>query len=134
MRVSKHLSFITIYFFLAVGMLGCSQVPLAMNSISLSLGSNASNIRDIKLKPDNEAPVYLQGKVTRQVPLVDWTMYQLQDSTGSIWVLARKTELQLADRVTIQGKVHYQSIPINSKEFGEIYIEEQKQLERIPTR
>lgn len=61
-------------------------------------------------------------------------MYQLQDSTGSIWVLARKTELQLADRVTIQGKVHYQSIPINSKEFGEIYIEEQKQLERIPTR
>ncbi len=134
MRSLKNLSLLTVYFFLTVGLLRCGKVPLATNSINFSLGSNVTNIRDLKLKQGNEGAVYLQGKVTRQVPLVDWMVYQLQDSTGTIWVLARKTGLQLADRVTIQGKVHYQSIPISGKDFGEMYIEEEKQLERIPTR
>lgn len=61
-------------------------------------------------------------------------MYQLQDSTGTIWVLTNKADLRLEDQILIQGKVRYHSIPIEGKDFGEVYVEEQQQLERIPAR
>lgn len=132
MHLNKNLSLLAVYFFIAVGLVSCDSVPVAMNSISLR--TDVTNIRDIKLKQDNKASVYLRGKVTRQVPLVNWMVYQLQDSTGTIWVLTQKTELQLKDQVLIKGKMHYQSIPIAGKDFGEIYVEEQQQLERMPSR
>jgi len=133
-RLGKNFYLLACYF-LTVGLLSCGRLPpAAMNSISMGLGVNVANIRDIKPERDNDATVYLRGKVVRQVPLVDWRMYQLQDSTGKIWVLTNKADLRLQDQILIQGKVRYHSIPIEGKDFGEVYVEEQQQLERIPTR
>jgi len=47
--------------------------------------------------------------------------YQLQDSTGTIWVLTNQAGLQLEDKVLIKGNIHYQSIPLAGKDFGEVY-------------
>jgi hypothetical protein len=133
MQAGTNLSRLAIYSFLAVGLIGCSGLPSStMNRIDL-IGSNVVNIRDLKPGQDNKDTVSLRGKVTRQVPLVDWRVYQLQDGTGSIWVLTKRTDVQLGEQVSLKGKVHYQSIPIANKEFGEVYVEEQ-QLEKIPVR
>lgn len=135
MLVVKNLQTLPVYFFCLAGLIGCGSMPqVSMNSLNLSFGSNVVNIGDIKPEPDTEASVYLQGKVTKQVPLVDWWVYQLQDSTGAIWVLTDKTDWRLGDELLIQGEVHYQSIPIADREFGEIYVKVQKQLERTPAR
>jgi len=44
-------------------------------------------------------------------------VYQLQDSTGSIWVLTNQTSLQLEDKVLIKGNIHYRAYP-SRKDFG----------------
>ena len=76
--------------------------------------------------------VYLQGKVVKQVPLVERQVYQLQDSTGIIWVLTNQTNIQQGEQILVEGKLRYESIPLAGKDFGELYIEEQEQLKRIP--
>lgn len=133
MQQAKNFNILPFYFFCLAGLVSCGSLSEAsINSFNRNFGSNVTSIRDIKLEQDNAATVYLQGKVIRQAPLIDWRVYQLQDASGTIWVLTNKTEIQPGDQVLIQGKVHYQSIPIAGKDLGEVYIEEQKQLERIP--
>jgi len=78
-----------------------------MNAINLRSGVATTNIH---IKPqDFKATVYLQGKVSTCSPVEQWA-YQLQDSTGTIWVLTNQG-LQLEDKVLIKGNIHYQSIP-----------------------
>lgn len=135
MQQAKNLYILPFYFFCLTGLVSCDSLSEAsINSFNLGFRSNVTNIRDIKPEQDNAATVYLQGKVIRQAPLIDWQLYQLQDVSGTVWVLTNKTTLKPGDKVLIQGKVRYQNIPIAGKDFGEVYVEEQKQLERIPAR
>jgi hypothetical protein len=90
----------------------------------LSIGSNVTLIRDIKFEKDSTTTVYIQGTVERQVPLVKQWAYQINDSTGKIWVITNQPNLQQGEQVVIKGRVRYQSIPIADQEFGETYIEE----------
>ncbi len=121
------------YFFLLSGLLGCGNLAeLAVNGFSSRLGVNVTSIRDIKLGQERNATIYLRGKVIKQVPLLGWRVYQLQDSTGAIWVLTNQTTPQPEDEVLIKAQVLYQSIPLVGKEFGEVYVEQQEQLERTP--
>lgn len=75
------------------------------------------------------ATVYLQGTVGQQAPLIDGQLYQLQDRTGTIWVLSRTTNLKKGQQILIKGRVRYQAIEIEGQDLSEVYIEEQQQLE-----
>lgn len=133
MQQAKNFFLLSVTFFLLGGVVSCGSLPQSsLNVINPELGVDATDIRDIKPQQDNEATVYLQGKVTKQVPLIDWWVYQLQDSTGTIWVLTNRTGIQQGDKVLVKGKLRYHSIPLAGKDFGEVYVEEQEQLERIP--
>jgi len=113
---------------LILGLVSCSQVPPAGLS-TLSLGSGqVTKIRVLQERQPAEKVVYLQGQVSRQVPLVNQQAYELKDSTGSIWVVTQENAPNAGKAVTIKGKVRYQSIPVGTKDLGEIYIEEQQQL------
>ncbi|MDV2991281.1 MAG: hypothetical protein N4J56_000935 [Chroococcidiopsis sp. SAG 2025] len=123
---------IAIYSLLVVGLLGCDRLPqYAMNGIGL-MGTTAFKIGELKPETGNGTTVRLQGKVVQQIPLAGWRMYQLQDSTGKIWVLTKRTNVRLQTPVSIEGKVYFQSIPIAGQDFGEIYVEEQQV--QTPTR
>lgn len=125
----------TFYFFLLGGLSSCGSLPQSsLNVINPELGVKVTNIRDLKPQQNNGAIVHLTGKVAKQVPLLERRVYQLQDSTGTIWVLTNQTTPQPGDRVLIKTQVRYQSIPLAGKEFGEVYVEEQEQLDRIPAR
>lgn len=126
----KNFYLLPCYFFLLVGLLSCA----ALSQASLKLGiERVTNIRDLKPKQDNGATVYVQGKVVKQVPLLGRRVYQLQDSTGTIWVLTNQTTPQLGDEVLLKAQLLYQSIPLAGKELGEVYLEQQE-LERTPVR
>lgn len=113
-----------LYCFLSVGLVSCEGLPVStINRIEAIGGVNVVNIRALTQEKNKDSTVYLRGKVLRQVPLVDWRVYQLQDATGKIWVLSKKTDLKPTE-LLIKGKVRYQSIPIAGKDFGEVYIEE----------
>lgn len=135
MQQAKNFYFLPFYFFLLGGLVSCGSLPQStMNAINLRPGVDVTNIRDIKLQRDNKDTVYIQGKVAKQVPLVKRQVYQLQDLSGTIWVLTNKTALNQGDEVVVKGKVRYQTIPLAGKDFGEVYVEEQEQLERVPDR
>ncbi|MDZ4874211.1 MAG: hypothetical protein CLLPBCKN_003607 [Chroococcidiopsis cubana SAG 39.79] len=121
-----------IYSLLILGLLSCGRLPqYAMNGIGL-MGTTALKIGELKPETGNGTTVRLQGKVVQQIPLAGWRMYQLQDSTGKIWVLTKRTNVRLQTPVSIEGKVYFQSIPIAGQDFGEIYVEEQQV--QTPTR
>jgi len=111
--------------FLVVGLCSCGNATQSgFNVGNFRVGSNVTAIRDIKPQQNQQATVYIQGKVERQVPLVKKWVYQIDDSTGKIWVVTNQTKLAKGDQVVIKGKVRYQSIPLAGKEFGEVYVEE----------
>ncbi|MBD2038645.1 hypothetical protein H6F76_27200 [Leptolyngbya sp. FACHB-321] len=76
--------------------------------------------------------VQLKGRVSNHAPLLGKSAYELQDTTGSIWVIATEPIPGTGDEVVIQGKLLYQSIPLNGKEQGDSYIEQQQLLQRSP--
>ncbi len=116
---------------LASGLLSCGNLP---NS-QFNLGFNVAKIRDVQQKRQVDAEVYLQGKVENRAPFVGNAAYQLQDATGSIWILTKQTLPQLGDEIMLKGKVRYQSIKLKDlagQDLGEVYLEETEQLKRIP--
>lgn len=117
---SQNVVLFPVSFFLLCGLIGCTNLS----------GVNVSNIRDVEPQRDKDTTVYLQGKVANLIPLVEGQVYQLQDTSGTIWVLTTQTDLQPGNEVLLKGKVRYKSIPLAGKDFGEVYIEEQEQLER----
>lgn len=112
---------------LVIGLFGCGYLTTpGLQASNLSFGSNVTPIRSIKPEQEQQAiTVYVQGTVESQVPLVNRWAYQVNDSTGKIWVVTNQPNLQAGQRVVIKGKVRYKSIPLANQEFGEVYIEEE---------
>ncbi|WP_339381120.1 hypothetical protein [Brasilonema sp. UFV-L1] len=108
--------------FLLVGLLSCGNLGyLGINAI----GANITQIQDLKPQQNDSTTVYVQGKVEKQVPLLDKYAYQINDSTGKIWVVTNQTGLREGAQVVIKGKLRYPSIPLGGKEYGEVYLEEE---------
>jgi hypothetical protein len=101
----------------------------------LNLGFNVASIGDIQQKRQVDGEVYLRGKVENRAPFVGNAAYQLQDGTGTIWVLTNQALPQLGDEVLLKGEVRYKSITLKElagKDLGEVYVEEMEQLKRTP--
>jgi hypothetical protein len=77
-----------------------------------------------------QGTVYLQGQVDRHLSLVGQSLYQLQDSSGQIWVLSPQAPPPPGTQVTIRARLHYESILMADQEVGEHYAEE---LDRLAT-
>jgi hypothetical protein len=110
-----------------------------LSFISLLIGltscSGVSTVQDVQTHPHRNwltSTVYLKGKVSDRVPLINAQVYQIQDSTGKIWVLTDKATPKVGDQVYIKGQVQYEKIPIEGQDFGEAYIKEQEQLDPDP--
>ena len=80
--------------------------------------------------PSADHSLYLQGKVQQRIPLLNGWIYQLQDDTGSIWVITQTSAPNVGAEILIRGLAHYESIPVAGEDLGEHYIEEQEQIQR----
>jgi uncharacterized protein YdeI (BOF family) len=124
----KPLSTLVLLLFLA----GCgSATPSGSQGFSWRWPWSPRTIREIQ-PSEVDSTVYLKGRVGDRVPLVNGQVYQLQDDTGTIWVLTdnpiRQNDpiRQSGEQISVKGRVHYESIPLGGQEYGEAYIEEQK--------
>ncbi len=107
---------------LILGLASCNNVSeYGMNAI----GVNVTAISELTpQKGDNNAPVYVSGKVERKVPLLEKQMYQIEDSTGKIWVLTNQKGWKVGEKVVVKAIPQYESIPISGAELGKVYLEE----------
>ncbi|NET36854.1 MAG: hypothetical protein F6K19_33315 [Cyanothece sp. SIO1E1] len=118
------------------GNLAQSEFPLPITRPAV----NVTKIQDLPLSSgsdisgsDNSVSdntVYLQGRIIQQVPLLDSTVYQLEDGTGKIWALSQTSNLLPGDEVLLKGTLRFEEIPLADQGLGEIYLEvlEQQQL------
>lgn len=114
------------------GLVSCANLPASQ----FNLGFNVAKIGDVQQKRQVDAEVYLRGKVENRAPFVGNAAYQIQDATGTMWILTKQVLPQLGDEILLKGKVRYQSIKLKDlagKDLGEVYIEEIEQLKRIPS-
>lgn len=95
----------------------------------LSAGSvTVTNISEVQTQRDDNATVYVKGKVVSQVHLLDLRAYHLQDSTGTILVVTKEQFPPQSKELLIKGKVEYKSIPLGGRDLGEVYLKEEKRL------
>jgi len=125
---------------LCVSLIGCASLgwskPESSGVQPVNMALSTVTIADIKQTSANTIAqpksVQLKGRVSNHAPLLGKSAYELQDTTGSIWVIATEPIPTIGDEVVIQGKLLYQSIPLNGKEQGDSYIEQQQLLQRSP--
>ncbi len=124
---SKMFYFIPCFFLFGVGIVSCSG-SLGVGGINISqFGVNVTKISD--LKQSKEAKVYLQGQVATRAPFLEAGAYKLQDATGTIWVITNQVP-NVGDEVLIKGQLQFQSVLVNGQELGEVYLQQEEQLER----
>jgi hypothetical protein len=109
---------------LVVGLVSCGSLA--------SIGIEVSNISDIRQKWNAYSTVYVQGNVGDRIPLVGSQVYEVEDPTGTIWVLTKEPAPNQGDQVLIEAKVRHEDIIVNAQDFGEAYLIEEKRLKTEP--
>ncbi len=113
-----------LYFSLVMGLYACGKERNSGISLkNFHIGANVTPIQKIT-KKNQDTRVYIQGKVEKTAPLIQKKAYQINDSTGKIWVITNQGNFQVGEEVVLKGNVQYKSIPLAGKEYGEIYLEE----------
>jgi uncharacterized protein YdeI (BOF family) len=97
-----------------VGLVGCAGPSFG----------EATKIAAIQ-RQNKDAVVSLSGKVTTRAPLLGQQAYEIQDESGTIWVVTKDAAPAAGTEVQVRGKVRYQSILLAGKEQGSVYIEQQ---------
>lgn len=116
-----------------IGLLSCGVIARSDVNTPASNGNGPqlpglfkpalTSIQDLgQLRPNTS--VHLEGKVGRQAPFLGSRAYELQDATGSIWVLTTRTDLKPGATVVIRGRLQQQRIQIGGQVSRELYIQE----------
>jgi uncharacterized protein YdeI (BOF family) len=117
-----------------VFLVGCespqASEPIQPGAVFSVLDFGTTKISEIQ-KGKTNYTVHLQGKIVAQAPLLGQRAFELQDATGKIWVVT-KEKLPVATEVKVTGKVRYQSILLDGRESGTVYLEQQGAVEVVP--
>lgn len=68
--------------------------------------------------------VQVEGTVLQQAPLLEKTLYQIEDTTGQLWVLSTDASPNQGDIVRVSGSLRYEEVVINGADIGDYYLEE----------
>ncbi|MER3432776.1 MAG: hypothetical protein C4288_04925 [Leptolyngbya sp. ERB_1_1] len=113
---------------LCLSTIGCSaspDLPAASNNVlSMMEPGEQVQIRDVGSKRDRV--VQVEGKIKAQAPLMGGQRaYEVQDNTGSVWVVTNRAVPTIGSQVTVQGKVRLQKIDLAGQDQSTVYIEQQ---------
>jgi len=87
-----------------------SRVPAAIVAVSLGLalaGCATKSINHIMAEPSRYAnrEVTVRGTVTRSASVLGRGTYQIDDGTGTLWVVSKKGVPRKGARVKVTGKI-----------------------------
>ncbi len=120
---------VTLFFALMAGSWSCET--LTQSTTQLQRRMRIIPIANLDSKRKLGAKVYVEGTIKNHAPFIGAAAYQLEDSTGSVWVFTTEALPEIGDDLLIRGKVEYESITVEEIEqvdIGDVYLEE---LERI---
>ncbi len=111
--------------FLLAAMAGCGDRAISESDGNPLNPSQSVTVQSVQSAATRNTVVQLQGTVGDRVPLLGSTAYELQDSTGKIWVLTKQPPPTKGQQVVVKGTLRYKSIPLNGKEEGSVYMEQE---------
>ena len=82
--------------------------------------TNPFDISQIARKKSG-SQVYIAGTVTRTIPLINYGAYQLQDATGTIWVLTNRNLPSVGNQISVKGQIKLQQFPVAQ---AQMYLQE----------
>lgn len=112
---------------LVIALVGCGMPPVTdPNSGTTRLPplAQTTSINRLENTSLKDKIVYLRGTVGDRVPLVDGTVYELQDSTGKVWILTKGQPPNSGEETLIKGIVRYKSILLDGRDQGSLYVEQ----------
>jgi len=68
--------------------------------------------------------IKVEGIVLNLIPLIDGFAYELEDETGSVWVVTGEQKPRVGDTLSVEGMVKYQDFMIDGEDQGSIYLEQ----------
>ncbi|MEM6836753.1 MAG: hypothetical protein AAF609_07835 [Cyanobacteria bacterium P01_C01_bin.120] len=69
--------------------------------------------------------VQIAGTVIRQAPLLNGSLYQVQDDTGTIWVMSEASSPEPSAIVRVVGTVQVEPIRVEGIDISDFYLSEQ---------
>lgn len=100
-----------------------SNLPsVRLPSIRLSSRS-AVTIESLAADKANDT-VSIEGTVVQRVGILEGSLYQVQDDTGSVWVLSDSSGPEVGQLATVAGVVRYEAIVVGEIDAGDVYLEE----------
>jgi hypothetical protein len=113
------------------GLISCgSSTHIGIGGIKIGqFGGSVTKISEIQQNKNATDTVYIQGQVVTRAPFLEAGAYKVQDATGTIWVVTQ-TLPNVGDEVLIKGQPKFQSVPVGGQDLGEVYVQEEQQLER----
>jgi hypothetical protein len=104
---------------LALAITGCDTTPGTLSQLDPSV---ATAIQSLGRQQENSA-VVVAGRVITVAPLIGRVAYEVQDGTGTIWVLANRAPAANSE-VKVHGTLKFESVPIEGQEAGGVYIQQ----------
>ena len=104
---------------------------ISCNSLTSSnlLASKATIPINAIAEQSKTETIYITGKVIKVAPLLGNNAYQVQDSTGSIWVITTANLPSVGQNILIKCQIKSQSLSLVNQELEELYLVELEQLE-----
>ncbi|MGB3493840.1 MAG: hypothetical protein WBA57_14015 [Elainellaceae cyanobacterium] len=92
----------------------------------MSLTGQIRSVEQIAQPNQVGKTVYVQGTVSDRIPLVNGSVYELTDATGTVWVVsnsdATTDAVSMDSQVLLRGKVAYEATPEFGDTVGEFYL------------
>ncbi|WP_017661985.1 hypothetical protein [Baaleninema simplex] len=104
-------------------------LPILLSLAGCGVGVDITPIAELERFGENTEAI-VRGTTVDRAPFVDGGAYQLQDETGTVWVVSDDTLPELGQPLQVTGQFVERSIPINGVDYGEAYLEE---IDRQPT-
>lgn len=108
--------------------IGCSaspNLPAASNNV-LTMLEPGERVKISQVSSKRDRVVQVEGKIKAQAPLMGGQRaYEVQDETGSVWVVTSRAVPATGSQVNVQGKVRLQKIDLAGQDQSTVYIDQQ---------
>jgi len=102
---------------LSLALAGCGQLA--------RLGIGTTPIATVEQNPSRYTDVYIRGRVVNQIGVFGQGVYEIQDNSGSLWVITDKGLPAMNSTVTVRGKAQ-EGIVVGGRSFGVSLVEAER--------
>ncbi|MGB2926698.1 MAG: hypothetical protein WBB82_15465 [Limnothrix sp.] len=128
MTVTAKVSRWAIAIVTAGSLVSCNAWSVLSQQDSVPLLAQKRNISVTAIASLNSANpgsnVHIKGVVAQNAPFIEGGAYEIQDQTGTIWVITNAPLPAAGTEVLISGELNFHDLRLGANDFGEVFVTE----------